>query len=411
MHDRILILDFGSQVTQLIARRVREAHVYCEIHPNDVSDDFVREFAPKGVILSGSHASTYEAQDLRAPQAVWELGVPVLGICYGMFTMTAQLGGQVEASPQREFGYAEVRARGHTKLLDGIEDFRTAEGHGMLKVWMSHGDKVTALPPGFKLMASTDSCPIAGMADEARGYYAVQFHPEVTHTAQGRAMLERFVLYICGAQADWVMRDHVAEAVASVRAQVGAEEVILGLSGGVDSSVAAALIHRAIGDQLTCVFVDHGLLRLNEAELVMDMFVGRLHAKVLHVDASDQFLGQLAGVADPEAKRKIIGREFVEVFQREAAQLPNAKWLAQGTIYPDVIESGGAKTEEGDHDQEPPQRRRPARDAGAEAARAAARPVQGRGARAGRGARPAARDGLPPPVPRARAWACASWAR
>ena len=355
-HHKILILDFGSQVTQLIARRVREAHVYCEIHPNDVSDAFIREFAPKGIILSGSHASTYEAQDLRAPQAVWEAGVPVLGICYGMFTMTVQLGGEVEASTHREFGYAEVRARGHTKLFDGIQDFATAEGHGMLKVWMSHGDKVTALPPGFKLMASTPSCPIAGMADEARGYYAVQFHPEVTHTLQGRAMLERFVLGICAAAPDWVMRDHVAEAVAAIRAQVGNEEVILGLSGGVDSSVAAALIHRAIGDQLTCVFVDHGLLRLNEAALVMEMFVGRLHAKVIHVDAAEQFLGHLKGVSDPEAKRKIIGREFVEVFQREAKKLRGAsgaassggaKWLAQGTIYPDVIESGGATSSTG----------------------------------------------------------------
>ncbi|WP_119354951.1 glutamine-hydrolyzing GMP synthase [Azohydromonas sediminis] len=344
MHDKILILDFGSQVTQLIARRVREAHVYCEIHPNDVSDDFVRAFAPKGIILSGSHGSTYEDHQLRAPQAVWELGVPVLGICYGMQTMAAQLGGTVEWSDQREFGYAEVRARGHTKLLDGLEDFRTPEGHGMLKVWMSHGDRVTEMPPGFKLMASTPSCPIAGMADEARGYYGVQFHPEVTHTVQGRALLERFVLQICGAKPDWIMRDHIAEAVEAIRAQVGDEEVILGLSGGVDSSVAAALIHRAIGDQLTCVFVDHGLLRLNEAQMVMDMFVGRLHAKVVHVDASEQFLGKLAGVADPEAKRKIIGAEFVEVFQREAAKLANAKWLAQGTIYPDVIESGGAKT-------------------------------------------------------------------
>ncbi len=344
MHDKILILDFGSQVTQLIARRVREAHVYCEIHPNDVSDDFVRDFAPRAVILSGSHASTYEEHDLRAPQAVWDLGVPVLGICYGMFTMAVQQGGQVQASTHREFGYAEVRAHGHTRLLDGIEDFSTAQGHGMLKVWMSHGDKVTSLPPGFKLMASTPSCPIAAMADESRGYYGVQFHPEVTHTLQGRALLERFVLQIAGARPDWVMRDHVEEAVARIRAQVGSEEVILGLSGGVDSSVAAALIHRAIGDQLTCVFVDHGLLRQDEARLVMEMFVGRLHAKVLHVDASRQFLGHLQGVADPEAKRKIIGREFVEVFQREAAKLPNAKWLAQGTIYPDVIESGGAKT-------------------------------------------------------------------
>ena len=347
MHDKILILDFGSQVTQLIARRVREAHVYCEIHPNDVSDAFIREFAQnglKGIILSGSHASTYEEHELRAPQAVWDAKVPVLGICYGMFTMAVQQGGQVEASTHREFGYAEVRAHGHTRLLKGIEDFSTPEGHGMLKVWMSHGDKITALPPGFKLMASTPSCPIAGMADESRGYYGVQFHPEVTHTVQGRALLERFVLEICGAKPDWVMRDHIAEAVAAIRAQVGSEQVILGLSGGVDSSVAAALIHRAIGDQLTCVFVDHGLLRLNEAQMVMEMFAGRLHAKVVHVDASDQFLGHLQGVTDPEQKRKIIGREFVEVFQAEAKKIEGAKWLAQGTIYPDVIESGGAKT-------------------------------------------------------------------
>ncbi len=343
-HDKILILDFGSQVTQLIARRIREAHVYCEIHPNDVSDAFIREFNPKGIVLSGSHASTYEEHDLRAPTAVWDLGVPVLGICYGMFTMAVQQGGKVEASTHREFGYAEVRARGHTQLLEGLQDFATPEGHGMLKVWMSHGDKVTELPPGFKLMASTPSCPIAGMADEARGYYAVQFHPEVTHTVQGKALLERFVLNICKARPDWVMRDHIAEAVALIRRQVGEEEVILGLSGGVDSSVAAALIHRAIGDQLTCVFVDHGLLRLNEGAMVMEMFVGRLHAKVVHVDASEQFLGALKGVSDPEAKRKIIGREFVEVFQAEAKKLQNAKWLAQGTIYPDVIESGAAKT-------------------------------------------------------------------
>ena len=344
MHDKILILDFGSQVTQLIARRVREAHVYCEIHPNDVSDAFIREFKPKGIILSGSHASTYEEHDLRAPQAVWDLGVPVLGICYGMFTMTVQQGGEVEASTHREFGYAEVRAHGHTRLLQGIEDFSTAEGHGMLKVWMSHGDKVTKLPPGFKLMASTPSCPIAGMADEARGYYAVQFHPEVTHTAKGRELLNRFVLDISGAKPDWVMGSYIDEAVARIREQVGTEEVILGLSGGVDSSVAAALIHRAIGDQLTCVFVDHGLLRLNEGDMVMDMFAGQLHAKVVRVDASAKFLGDLAGVTDPEAKRKIIGREFVEVFQAEAKKLESAKWLAQGTIYPDVVESGGAKT-------------------------------------------------------------------
>jgi GMP synthase (glutamine-hydrolysing) len=344
MHDKVLILDFGSQVTQLIARRVREAHVYCEIHPNDVSDEFIRSLKPKAIILSGSHASTYEDHELRAPQAVWSSGVPVLGICYGMQTMAEQLGGKVEWSDHREFGYAEVRARGHTNLLNGIQDFATAEGHGMLKVWMSHGDKVTALPPGFKLMASTPSCPIAGMADEARGYYAVQFHPEVTHTVQGAALINRFVLDIAKAKPDWVMGNYIEECVARIREQVGSEEVILGLSGGVDSSVAAALIHRAIGDQLTCVFVDHGLLRLNEGDNVMAMFAGRLNVKVIRVDASEQFLGHLKGVTDPEAKRKIIGREFVEVFQLEAKKLKNAKWLAQGTIYPDVVESGGTKT-------------------------------------------------------------------
>ena len=344
MHDKILILDFGSQVTQLIARRVREAKVYCEIHPCDVSDEFVRAYGAKGVILSGSHASTYEAQDLRAPKAVYELGVPVLGICYGMFTMAVQLDGQVEPSAKREFGYAEVRARGHTKLFDGIQDFATPEGHGMLKVWMSHGDKVTAMPPGFKLMASTDSCPIAGMADEARKFYAVQFHPEVTHTKQGKAILNRFVHDICGCGTDWNMPDYVTEAVARIREQVGSEEVILGLSGGVDSSVAAALIHKAIGKQLTCVFVDHGLLRLNEAEQVMDTFAKHLGVKVIHVDATAAFMGKLEGVSDPEAKRKIIGKEFVEVFQTESGKIKNAKWLAQGTIYPDVIESAGTKT-------------------------------------------------------------------
>jgi GMP synthase (glutamine-hydrolysing) len=347
MHDKILILDFGSQLTQLIARRIREAHVYCEIHPNDVGDEFVRGFGAKGIVLSGSHASTYEDHGLRAPQAVWDAGVPVLGICYGMQTMAAQLGGQVQWSDTREFGHAQVRARGHTALLQGIQDFATAEGHGMLDVWMSHGDKVTALPPGFKLMASTDSCPIAGMADEARRFYGLQFHPEVTHTRQGRALLERFVLGVCGARPDWVMRDHVAEAVDAIRAQVGGERVILGLSGGVDSSVAAALIHRAIGEQLTCVFVDHGLLRLDEAQSVMAMFAGprsNIRAKVVHVDARAQFMAALAGVDDPEAKRKIIGREFVEVFQAHARQIEGARWLAQGTIYPDVIESGGAKT-------------------------------------------------------------------
>jgi GMP synthase (glutamine-hydrolysing) len=344
MHDRILILDFGSQVTQLIARRVRELNVFCEIHPHDVSDEFVRAYAPKGVILSGSHGSTYEDASLAAPQAVFELGVPVLGICYGMQTMAAQLGGRVEYSDHREFGYAQVRARGHTRLLDGIEDSRNAEGHGLLDVWMSHGDSVTELPAGFVVMASTPSCPIAGMADEARGFYAVQFHPEVTHTKQGGAILGRFVLQVCGARPDWTMPNFVDEAVARIREQVGAEQVILGLSGGVDSSVAAALIHRAIGDQLTCVFVDHGLLRLNEAKQVMQTFAENLGVTVVHVDASDDFMRKLAGVSDPEAKRKIIGGEFVEVFQRESGRLRDARWLAQGTIYPDVIESAGSKT-------------------------------------------------------------------
>jgi GMP synthase (glutamine-hydrolysing) len=352
--QKILILDFGSQVTQLIARRVREAHVFCEVHPCDVSSDWIRQYASdgclKGIILSGSHASVYEVDD-RAPDAVFELGLPVLGICYGMQTMANQLGGKVEGSNTREFGYAEVRAHGHTELFKGIEDFSTDQGHGMLKVWMSHGDKVTALPPGFKVMASTPSCPIAGMADEARRFYAVQFHPEVTHTVQGRAILERFVLGICGARPDWIMGHYIEEAVAKIREQVGGEEVILGLSGGVDSSVAAALIHRAIGEQLTCVFVDHGLLRLNEGDMVMDMFEGRLHAKVLRVDASELFLGKLAGVSEPEQKRKIIGGLFVDVFKAEAAKLKaagqgnqGATFLAQGTIYPDVIESGGAKS-------------------------------------------------------------------
>jgi len=348
MHSKILILDFGSQVTQLIARRVREAGVFSEVHPYDVSDEFIRESGTAGIILSGGPSSVTEGDTPRAPQAVFELGVPVLGICYGMQTMAAQLGGKVENGHVREFGYAEVRARGHTALLKDINDFVTPEGHGMLKVWMSHGDKVNELPPGFKLMASTDSCPIAGMADEVRKLYAVQFHPEVTHTLQGTAILGRFVYEICGCKSDWNMPDYVAEAIAAIRQQVGDEEVILGLSGGVDSSVAAALIHRAIGSQLTCVFVDHGLLRLNEGQMVMDMFGKNLGVKVIRVDATEQFMSKLAGVSDPEQKRKIIGKEFVEVFQSEAGKLKNARWLAQGTIYPDVIESAG-KGKKGAH--------------------------------------------------------------
>ncbi len=341
MHSKILILDFGSQVTQLIARRVRDAGVFSEVFPYDVSDDFIRSYGAAGIILSGGPNSVTEEETPRAPQAVFELGVPVLGICYGMQTMAAQLGGQVENGKVREFGYAEVRARGHTRLFKDIADFTTPQGHGMLKVWMSHGDKVITMPTGFKLMASTDNCPIAGMADEERHFYAVQFHPEVTHTVQGIAIIGRFVHDICGCKSDWNMPDYINEAVAAIRAQVGTDDVILGLSGGVDSSVAAALIHRAIGNQLTCVFVDHGLLRLDEGKMVMEMFADNLGVKVIHVDATAQFMGHLTGVSDPEQKRKIIGREFVEVFQVESGKIKNAKWLAQGTIYPDVIESAG----------------------------------------------------------------------
>ena len=344
MHATILILDFGAQYTQLIARRVRELNVYCEIHPFDVSDAFIGQARPAGIILSGGPESVTEGDTPRAPAAVWTAGVPVLGICYGMQTMAAQLGGGVEGGRVREFGYAQVRARGHGRLLEGIQDSVNAEGHGLLDVWMSHGDKVTALPPGFSLMASSEATPIAGMMDESRRFYAVQFHPEVTHTKQGKAVLARFVRDICGCKGDWSMPAYVEEAVAKIRAEVGHEEVILGLSGGVDSSVAAALIQRAIGAQLTCIFVDTGLLRLGEAEQVMDTFARHLHVKVDMVDASETFLRALASVSDPEQKRKIIGREFVHVFQAEAAKLARAKWLAQGTIYPDVIESAAAKT-------------------------------------------------------------------
>ena len=343
-HQRILILDFGSQVTQLIARRVREAQVYCEIHPHDVSEDFLRTFGAQGVVLSGSPASTTDSASLMVSDAVFSLGVPVLGICYGMQLMATRLGGRVENSPTREFGSAEVRARGHTRLLDGVQDRTNEAGHGLLDVWMSHGDKVIALPEGFRLMASTASCPIAGMADESRHFYGVQFHPEVTHTRQGAAILARFVCEICGCEGDWRMASHIDEAIDLIRQQVGDEHVILGLSGGVDSSVAAALIHRAIGDQLTCVFVDHGLLRMGEGAQVMAIFAKHLGVKVVHVDAAESFLTKLQGVSDPEQKRRIIGAEFVEVFQTEANRLPvSAKWLAQGTIYPDVIESAGGK--------------------------------------------------------------------
>ena len=341
---RLLILDFGSQYTQLIARRVREIGLYCEIHPFDMDEAELRAFQPKGIILSGGPETVTTEFTPRAPQAVFELGVPVLGICYGMQTMAQQLGGRVENADHHEYGYAQVRARGHSRLLTDIEDHASPEGYGLLDVWMSHGDRVIDLPPGFKLMASTDSAPIAGMADDERGYYGVQFHPEVTHTNQGGRILQRFVRDICGCETLWTPGNIVEESIQAVREQVGDEEVLLGLSGGVDSSVVAALLHKAIGDQLTCVFVDNGLLRYKEGDQVMATFAEHMGVKVIRVDAEARFLDALEGVADPERKRKIIGNLFIEVFEEEAAKLKNATFLAQGTIYPDVIESAGAKT-------------------------------------------------------------------
>ena len=334
--DKILILDFGSQVAQLIARRVREAHVYCELHPFDMSLEDIKAFKPTGIILSGGPNSVYES-DYQADTGLLDLGIPVLGICYGMQWMAHVMGGEVASGNQREFGYAEVLVS-PSRLLEGLTD-----DSNMLEVWMSHGDKVSKLPQGFEVVGKTPSCPIAIMQNTAKNFYGVQFHPEVTHTIKGRELLNRFVLEICGAKPGWTMPNYIDEAIAKIREQVGTDEVILGLSGGVDSSVAAALIHRAIGDQLTCVFVDHGLLRLNEGTMVMDMFARNLGVKVIHVQAEADFMGKLTGETDPEKKRKIIGAEFVEVFQRESGKLTNAKWLAQGTIYPDVIESAGGK--------------------------------------------------------------------
>ena len=343
-NDKILILDFGSQYTQLIARRVRELGVYCELHPWDMDDAALRAFAPSGVILSGGPESVHEANSPRAPQAVWELKVPVLGICYGMQTMAEQLGGKVSPGSVKEFGYAEIRARGHSQLLKDIEDRVNDEGHGLLDVWMSHGDHVTTLPEGFKVISSTKDVPIAGMADEARRYYALQFHPEVTHTTQGERIYSRFVHEICGCGNAWTPGNIIADSIERVRAQVGGGKVLLGLSGGVDSSVVAAMLHKAIGAQLTCVFVDHGLLRHHEGDQVMKIFADHLGVKVIRVNAEERFLSALRGVSDPEAKRKIIGRLFVEVFEEESAKLQGIDFLAQGTIYPDVIESAGAKT-------------------------------------------------------------------
>ena len=342
--QRILILDFGSQYTQLIARRVRELGVYCEIHPWDAGDAAVTEFSPTGIILSGGPESVTQADAPAAPTAVFDAGVPLLGICYGMQTMAAQLGGKVEPGAVHEFGYAEVRARGHSQLLRDIDDRVNAEGHGLLDVWMSHGDRVVELPPGFKVIASTPDLPIGGMADESRGYYALQFHPEVTHTTQGARIYQRFLKDICGCDGSWTADNIIEDAIARVRAQVGSSHVLLGLSGGVDSSVVAALLHKAIGEQLTCVFVDHGLLRHNEGDEVMRVFAKNLGVRVIRVNAAERYFRELSGIADPEQKRKIIGRLFIEVFDEEAAKLSNVEFLAQGTIYPDVIESAGSKT-------------------------------------------------------------------
>ena len=342
---RILILDFGSQYTQLIARRVREAGVYCEIYPWDVDAEDIRVFHPRGVILSGGPETVTGDTAPQVPPLVFELDVPVLGICYGMQAMAAQLGGAVENASHHEYGYAQVRARGHSPLLLDIEDHTSEAGYGLLDVWMSHGDQVTVLPDGFKLIASTDSAPVAGMADESRGFYGLQFHPEVTHTRQGERILSRFVIELCACDALWTADHIIEDAVLSVREQVGDEQVLLGLSGGVDSSVVAALLHKAIGDQLTCVFVDNGLLRYREGDQVMATFAEHMGVRVIRVDAEARFLAALAAVDEPEQKRKIIGNLFINIFEEEAGKLSDAtRWLAQGTIYPDVIESAGART-------------------------------------------------------------------
>jgi GMP synthase (glutamine-hydrolysing) len=341
---RILILDFGSQYTQLIARRVREIGVYCEIWPWDAHPGDIREFAPRGIVLSGGPESVHAEDGPEAPDIVFELNVPVLGICYGLHTMAAQLGGTVEPSSLKEFGYARVTVEQPSRLLQAIEDHIDGLGRPQLDVWMSHGDKVTELPPGFEIIGSTESAPVAAMADDGRGFYGIQFHPEVTHTAQGRRILERFVHDICGCAEEWTPANIIRDSIERLRAQVGKDPVILGLSGGVDSSVVAALLHRAIGDQLTCIFVDTGMLRYQEPEQVMATFARHMGVHVIKVDARQRFLDALKGVTDPEQKRKVIGRLFIDVFEEQAGVVGDARWLAQGTIYPDVIESAGSKT-------------------------------------------------------------------
>jgi GMP synthase (glutamine-hydrolysing) len=342
--DKVLILDFGAQYTQLIARRVREMGVYSEIYAGDVSGDAIKKFNPKAVILSGGPESVYDVKGHEAAPEVFSLGVPVLGICYGMQTMAAQLGGQVEGASHREFGAAQIRPVRDSRLLDGLEDNRDAQGRRVLDVWMSHGDRVTAIPPGFETIAVSANAPFAAMADETRRMYGVQFHPEVTHTLQGGEMLRRFVREIAGCSGAWATMSIIEDSVARIRREAGSDRVLLGLSGGVDSSVLAALLHKAIGAQLTCVFVDHGLLRLGEGDQVMATFAEHMGVHVIRVDAEQRFLAALKGETDPEKKRKIIGRMFIEVFDEESAKLKDVKWLAQGTIYPDVIESAGSKT-------------------------------------------------------------------
>ncbi len=342
--QKILVLDFGSQYTQLIARRVREAGVYCEIRDHDISEAEARKFNPQGVIFSGGPESAGERAAPAPPDHLYELGVPILGICYGLQVMAERFGGKVEASPRSEFGFARVAIESPCRLLRGIGNRIDLDGKAQLDVWMSHGDKVSRAPPGFVIAAATDSAPIAALADDERGFYGLQFHPEVTHTARGQRIIERFVHEICGCESLWTPANIIDDAIAMVRDKAGGDRVLLGLSGGVDSAVVAALLHRAIGDQLCCVFVDNGLLRLHEGDQVMTTFAANMGIRVIRANAEEKFLERLRGVAEPEAKRRIIGNTFVEVFEQEAARLSGVRWLAQGTIYPDVIESAGSRT-------------------------------------------------------------------